>query len=568
MAGWVRASIPFGSACLCLVAAVVFGARATGATAPPAGPGPSPAAPPPAPRAWLFAAGVSSYEDEHLNNLVAAESDARAIDALFAGMIDAEHRSFLDSAHATRPNVLRELRSLMHRTRSGDAVIVFLSMHAMRGDANRFYVLGHDGFANNVEGTGISSDDLHNELRIVDGQASHIALVLDTCHSGSFVSTDRAVKRGVDASAAGKILVAGRGVGVLSSSGPDEESVEDAAAGHGLFTEFLIRGLKGEADRPPVGNHDGMVTLRELGEFVRDAVKEKSGDKQHPQFSGDDGLWIRVEGASSPAVASVPPNHGEPPVAPGRPATRPEPGVPVEAGCPAGMVREPAGQFVMGAHRPPTSLMCDGVTLESFCIDAFEVTVDEYAQCHECSSANTIAYAVRMPEAAQHAQSALCNANQPAHGSHPINCVDFASASAYCHARGARLPTEEEWEWAARRGASATPFPWGTSPPDEQLCWSGDQRRGGTCAVANTVMGDAPGGVHDLAGNVWEWTLNPYSRGTRVIRGGAWDAVDPRLVSASARVGSPESLRSLRGGFRCAWPMDAAPPRVRSDMCR
>jgi formylglycine-generating enzyme required for sulfatase activity len=505
-----------------------------------------------APRVWLFSVGISNYRDASLN-LTSAENDARAIDEFFEPMIDSARRRFLDSAHATRRDIVGELHDLKRRTGRGDALIVYLSMHAAKGERGRFYLLPNEAEKGNPEVDGIAGEELQNLVRPVEGEASHVIVILDTCLSGSVTSSDRDVRASVDAAAAGKFLLAGGagGVGVLSSSGPGEDSLEDVSARHGLLTEYLIRGLTGEADRAPWGNQDGRLTFREVFEYVKDGVKRQSGDKQHPLFTGDDGIWLNVGGAT--ATAAVPPP-------------------PASEGCPPGMVRQPAGQFTMGEHRPIRSLTCDYVTLDSFCIDATEVTVAAYGRCPQCSSTSTVAYyGVRMPEAAKKAEDARCNANHLDRGQQPVNCVDWAQAQTFCRAQGKRLPTEEEWEWAARRGASGTPYPWGTAPPGEQLCWSGIGKRDGTCSVGGRSLGDTAGGVHDLAGNIAEWTSTPFDRGTRVSKGGAWRSAAAGEVTAmgpGSRGNTPESLRSLGIGFRCVWPMNSEPPRVKNDMCR
>jgi formylglycine-generating enzyme required for sulfatase activity len=497
---------------------------------------------------------VSSYANDPKLNLTSAENDAQSVYSLFEPMIEPNCRRYLDSAHAKRADIIRELQELKRRTSHGDALIVYLSMHGALGTHDVFYLLPADAERDAPEVNGIAAEDLRNLLRPVDGEASHVIVVLDACLSGSISSSDTSARSSVAAASAGKFLLSSDrgGVGVLSSSGPGEDSLEDVSAHHGLFTEYLLQGLSGTADHLPWGNQDGRLTFREVLDFVSEEVKVKSGDKQHPRFSGDDGVWIKVGGA----VVATPPTF-EPPNA--------------AEGCPPGMAREPAGQFVMGEHRPPRSLTCDYVTTGSFCIDAAEVTVSDYARCNSCSSATSVAYYnLHLSEAAQRSEDERCNANHPERGDHPINCVDWAQASAYCNAQGKRLPTEEEWEWAARRGSADTPFPWGTSAPGEQLCWSGVRRRDGTCPVAETALGDAAGGVHDLAGNVAEWTLTPFSRGTRVAKGGAWRSANPAEVSAmgpASRGQVPESLRSLAYGFRCVWPANAELPRVRNDMC-
>ena len=141
----------------------------------------------------------------------------------------------------------------------------------------------------------------------------------------------------------------------------------------------------------------------------------------------------------------------------------------------------------------------------------------------------------------------------------PMNCVDWASANAYCRAHGKRLPTEEEWDLAAR-GVARRRFPWGDEPPDEKdVCTASLQRiRVTPCNVGSSRDDVTPEGIRDLGGNVLEWTSSggsarfdaPRSTAARVLRGGAWVAGEAN--SASLRQPESPSRRNLIVGFRCA----------------
>ena len=87
---------------------------------------------------------------------------------------------------------------------------------------------------------------------------------------------------------------------------------------------------------------------------------------------------------------------------------------------------------------------------------------------------------------------------------HPINCLYWEDAMDYCDWVGKRLPTEEEWEYAAR-GTDGRVYPWGNAAPEEQLCWSGGAfGRDSTCPVGGFPEGTSAFGVMDMAGNVYE----------------------------------------------------------------
>jgi formylglycine-generating enzyme required for sulfatase activity len=215
--------------------------------------------------------------------------------------------------------------------------------------------------------------------------------------------------------------------------------------------------------------------------------------------------------------------------------------------CPAGMAAIPGGSYTLGDRH-------DTVTVAPFCLDITEVTVDAYAACVGSGRCTADHPGQWTPDGTTFTADARCNYGVGGRGSHPMNCVDWGQSGTYCGAQGKRLPTEEEWEWAARGGSQGRVYPWGNAAPDFQLCWSGLTRRAGTCSVGSFPAGDAPGGVHDLAGNVWEWTSSNFdvTGAARVIRGGGWGDVDASGVRSSYRDGNAPSYRYHGLGFRCA----------------
>jgi hypothetical protein len=137
------------------------------------------------------------------------------------------------------------------------------------------------------------------------------------------------------------------------------------------------------------------------------------------------------------------------------------------------------------------------------------------------------------------------------HSNCPVTGVSWFEASAYCAWGGARLPTEPEWELAAR-GHAGREYPWGDEGPDERRA-NFDMRVGYPTPVGLYPAGATPEGVADMAGNVWEWVEGWYDRDeeVRVLRGGSFDYGIEDLRSVGRDGGAP-ALKDNLIGFRCA----------------
>ncbi len=258
------------------------------------------------------------------------------------------------------------------------------------------------------------------------------------------------------------------------------------------------------------------------------------------------------------------------------------------AACPEGMVAVPAGQFFMGCD-DRLDKSCDEderpgriVRLtRDFCIDRTEVTVAAYSACVEAGTC-------RKPGTGD-----MCNGDQTGRDAHPVNCVSWYDAVAYCAWHGERegyemrLPSEAEWEKAAR-GENAGTYPWGEDKPgmfaqgnfaDESMkrsfSWSTiagyDDGYATTAPAGAFPDGQSPYGVLDMEGNLSEWVSDRYEAGyygtwntpvedpsgpqdgwLRVVRGGSFATSGPGL-RVTDRTGGVPTGRNSAIGFRCAW---------------
>ncbi len=208
------------------------------------------------------------------------------------------------------------------------------------------------------------------------------------------------------------------------------------------------------------------------------------------------------------------------------------------------LVAVPASSFTMGTTQPGEA-PAHVVTVPAFALDRTEVSVGDYRACVTAGKCPA-------DDLASIAGCTWSGSDDRA----PMNCVDWNEADIFCRWLGKRLPTESEWELAAR-GPEGRTYPWGNTPPTaERACFD----RTTPCPTGDHPSGATPSGIHDLAGNLWEWTSSPYcpyghdgcDSVERAVRGGSFTAKDGARLRSSVRSGHVITLRELYLGFRCA----------------
>ncbi|MDI1481304.1 bifunctional serine/threonine-protein kinase/formylglycine-generating enzyme family protein [Polyangium sp. y55x31] len=346
-----------------------------------------------------------------------------------------------------------------------------------------------------------------------------------------------------------------------------------------LFWDALREALPSpiEADAPGTtvvreGSHDSLTTAPQITE----ARTSKPASSRRSLFAAI-GAFTFV--AAAIAASVVIKHRGEIEPTPTLARMGPEFGHVELPSSTADMVLVPAGSFTMGhAKEGKTEKPAHTVTISKpFYLDRTEVTAEDYVRCvaaGKCTRSGVHGPGVDEAEATKFAP--FCTEPDPAKARHPINCIDHGQAAKLCAFLGKRLPTEAEWEYAAR-GKDDRLYPWGEEPV---ACTLGNFARAagqcpgrakGTMPVGSFPDHASPFGALDMAGNVWEWVADAfdpgaYTKGERkdplvatgakgVIRGGSWDFASS-AAKTTTRYAFDRATGHVSTGVRCAKTAD------------
>ena len=245
------------------------------------------------------------------------------------------------------------------------------------------------------------------------------------------------------------------------------------------------------------------------------------------------------------------------------------------------------GRFLQGASDTDDQADNDErpqheVSLDPFYIDRHEVTVSQYVLFlqrmdveHRRGCGGESCVQTRFETLFSHIfwDGNRVYRSEPLFETHPVTGVSWHGANAYCQAIGGRLPTESEWEYAARsQGTAPLIYPWGDAPATNRLALFGQSQFALLRAVGSFPEGHTARGLMDMAGNVAEWTndgydadyyrvspvenpMGPDPRPIYVVRGGSWQS-EAEGLRVSSRAGLAPTTSDSSVGFRCVVPID------------
>ncbi len=237
--------------------------------------------------------GVSEYKKKELN-LSYADDDAQAMHDFYVDLlkdrVPKDHFTLLTDKKATRTNIRNAIRDVSRRAFEQDLVILFFSMHGVLDSFGDLYFIGHDADVNDPGDRGVSQNDLIKLLK--QSRARKVALIMDACHAGGAGSSSMLLAmKGAGAQEVNSMMERlGKvqdGIALLTSSTAAERSQEREDVKHGVFTYYLLEGLKGAADREGIGDGNGLITVREAYDYAYRKVSAHTRRTQNPALQGN-----------------------------------------------------------------------------------------------------------------------------------------------------------------------------------------------------------------------------------------------------------------------------------------
>lgn len=224
---------------------------------------------------WAVIVGIASYN--HMPTLKYTDDDAYQIYAFLkspeGGALPDERISLLIDEAATREQILAKMESTFAKADENDVVMLYYSGHGLPGS---FLPIDYDGYNNTIA---------HHEVKAIldNSKAKHKICFADACHSGSLLAMKSPFNAKRMKSFLNEFENASAGTALFTSSKSEEISMETTGLRQGIYSHFLIKGLKGEADR----DRNKIVTISELHDYVSQHVKSYTMNRQNPVIAGN-----------------------------------------------------------------------------------------------------------------------------------------------------------------------------------------------------------------------------------------------------------------------------------------
>ncbi|MBI5748753.1 MAG: SUMF1/EgtB/PvdO family nonheme iron enzyme [Nitrospinae bacterium] len=515
-----------------------------------------------------YALIIGNNNYKHLPKLKTAVNDAQGVEKMLKNRYGFETKLLID---ATRSDILDSVNEMREKVGERDNLLIYYAGHGhFEKTADKGYWLPIDAHKDRTTNW-IIADDITSNIKLIASR--HILIVSDSCYSGTLtraVSTELSIKKDREEfikkmmERSSRTLMASGGNEPVSDSGGgnnsvfagaflkalEEFSVKDVFTAEELFHGRVKSSVAGKSDQVPEynqiknsGDDGGDFVFRLASLFplnkgglgvVEPEIKpsaEISEEMKNLQEEKEKLKSEREELAQQKAIMEEKKRLNEErqklekeklevaSLQPPPPQITP----PLKKGDEGGfnMVLIPSGEFMAGE---PGSLK--GMVLSAFYIDKYEVTQRDFQQVM---------------------------GNNPSRFTGCDNCpverVTWNEANEYCGKVGKRLPTEWEWEKAAKAGTTTTYY-WGESESmADSYAWYGNNSGSKTHPVGQKKPNNY--GLYDMAGNVWEWTSTDYNSSNKVLRGGSWGS-GPVLLRSSDRDRVEPTYRDGILGFRCA----------------
>lgn len=379
----------------------------------------------------------------------------------------------------------QQLHEFVRKVDHADVALLFYAGHGLQVSGHNFFV-PIDAHLQTEADVPYETVDVERAVAAMQSLARVGVLLLDSCR-------DNPLANAMAASSSGRGL--GRGLVRMEAEGGEmlivyatspEKTAEDGSGEHSPFTTALLR---------HIGSRELEVQSM-LKRVIRDVEAMTAGAQVPWQSSSLRSDVYLADPRRSEFVSTSPPAPAE---ARGAPA-KPEDGQPGMVAIPGGTLQldySSDGQHT-GVHQVEGEAV-RSVTVKPFWIDRTEVTAGDYVRCINAGVCKFTG-GITSSQTEEHRRCNIFNDQQ----NHPMNCVRWEEAGAYCKWAGKRLPSEEEWLFAAH-GSDGRKYPWGSaSLAPHAACWF--RLHKGTCEVGSFPLDVSAFGVLDMFGNVREWT--------------------------------------------------------------